>query len=161
MNIFIELDRNLATTKTPSMLAKCSCPVYKTSLSNLSGSRGSDNNLSIDPLASICSPAFPQSHPPIRRIHWPLSIMKSRPHICEEVVDMPDYDAKNLILRNSAVHTQTEAHQDPRKVRGGEDEQAEKAESSVGIPARPNIHEHTRQRRAQEGYRCRKRTQCK
>ena len=69
--------------------------------------------------------------------------MQARPHVCEEIVDMSDHYAKNLILWNATMHEQAEPHQDPREIWGGEDKQAEKAEASIGVPSGPDVHKHT------------------
>lgn len=53
--------------------------------------------------------------------------------ISEEVPDMANNHAHDLILWNCPVHNKTEAHQHPWKVRCGKDKQAEKAQPGIWV----------------------------
>lgn len=65
---------------------------------------------------------------------------------------MSNNDAAHLILRDSAVHNDTEAQQDPRQVRRLEDQQSKEAEHCIRVFAAPDVDEGAGERRAQERH---------
>ena len=85
--------------------------------------------------------------------------MQRRIHIVEEVVDMPNHYAHDLVLGDSPVHNETEPHQHPREVWRREHQQPEEAELRIGVAPRPDVHERRRERVAQEGHRHERREQ--
>ncbi|KAI5287060.1 hypothetical protein KEM52_001772, partial [Ascosphaera acerosa] len=83
----------------------------------------------------------------------PAAGVKRGPDVGEEVPDVADDDAAELVLGNGAVHEQGEAHQDPGEVGRGKDQQAEEVEADVCVAARPDVHEAGGQGAAEEGDR--------
>jgi hypothetical protein len=68
-----------------------------------------------------------------------MAAVKRRVDVIEEVPDVADNNATNLILRYNAVHNQAEGHQNPGKIWRGEDQYAEETESSVWVAATPDV----------------------
>ena len=78
--------------------------------------------------------------------------MEGRIDVAEEVPDVADDDAHDLVLGHVAVQDEAEAHQHPGQVGGGEDEQAEEAEPRVRVAPRPDVHQGGGERVAEEGH---------
>ena len=79
--------------------------------------------------------------------------MEAGPYVREEVPDVADDDAEDLVLGYRAVHEQAESHQHPRQVGRFEDEQEEEGEPRFRVAARPDVHEGRGERGAEEGDR--------
>jgi hypothetical protein len=70
-----------------------------------------------------------------------MAAVKRRVDVIEEVPDVADNNATNLILGHNAVHNQAEGHQNPGKIWRSEDQYAEETESSVWVAATPDVHQ--------------------
>lgn len=53
--------------------------------------------------------------------------MKRRIDVREEIPDMPDHHAHDLVFGDVAVEDEAEAHEDPGEVGRGEDHEAQEA----------------------------------
>lgn len=106
--------------------------------------RTSHQNVIVDPIVRpFLDLLRPLKHPPppTGRIKWSRVIMEGWVHVVEEVPHMSNNNTHDLISRYRPVHNQAETHQDPRQVRRGEDEQAKKAQSCIGVTPRPDVNE--------------------
>lgn len=65
---------------------------------------------------------------------------------------MSHHDPQEIVFRQIVIQQKTEPEEDPRQVRGGENEEAQKAKPDAGVPAGPDVDETERQRGAQEGH---------
>lgn len=63
---------------------------------------------------------------------------------------MPNDNTTNLILGHAAMQHQTKRHQHPRQVRRREDQQAEEAQTGLGIAAGPDVDQAAAEGRAEE-----------
>lgn len=73
-------------------------------------------------------------------------------YVVEEVPNVANDNTHDLVPGNRAVHKQAEGHQHPRQVRSREDEQAQEAQSGVGVTARPDVNERRRERVPEEWH---------
>lgn len=73
-------------------------------------------------------------------------------YVVEEVPNVANDDTHYLVPGDRAVHKQAEGHQHPRQVRSCEDEQAEEAQSGVGVAARPDVNEGRGERVPEERH---------
>lgn len=83
-----------------------------------------------------------EDHPPPEgRIKGPGTVVQRRIDIREEVPHMANYHTHDLVPRNCPIHDQAEAHEDPRKVRRSEHQEAKETKSRIWVPSGPNVHE--------------------
>lgn len=78
--------------------------------------------------------------------------MQGRVHIVEEVPDMANNHAHELVLGNGAVQHKTNAHENPRQVRRAKHQQPQKTHKGIRVAARPDVDQGGRQRVAEEGH---------
>lgn len=70
-----------------------------------------------------------------------MAAVKRRVDVIEEVPDVADNNATNLVFGYNAVHNQAEGHQNPGKIWRSEDQYAKETESSVRVAATPDVHQ--------------------
>lgn len=63
---------------------------------------------------------------------------------------MPYNNTTYLILRHAPMQNKAKRHQNPRQIRGGEDQQAEEAEAGLRIAAGPDINQTATEGRAEK-----------
>lgn len=104
--------------------------------------RSSDQDVVVSSLIHVVASArLKQAPPPAWGIQRTGTVVQWGVNVVEKVPDVSNDDTHDLILGNSAVKDKAEAHQHPREVRGGKDEQTQKAESGIGIPPGPDVYE--------------------
>lgn len=79
-----------------------------------------------------------------------MATVERRVDVIEEVPNVADHNATDLILGNDSMHDQTERHQHPREIRGRENQDAQETQACLGIASAPYVDQTRGQGGAQE-----------
>ena len=70
--------------------------------------------------------------------------------VIEEVPNMTDHHAADLVLGHNSMHNKAERHQHPREIGSCEDQQSQKAEAGIRVATAPDVDQTGGKRSAQK-----------
>lgn len=76
--------------------------------------------------------------------------MQGRVNVIEEVPNMTNDHATDLILGHNSMHNKAERHQYPGQIGSCEDKQSQKTEAGIRVATAPDVDQTGGKRRAQE-----------